>query len=139
MNFEPEDLTYQEGLERIRAADQRSAAGRQERILTSRDPGMEAMRESLRVGRMPEGFAMWQLPVTLKNVLLFMSVASPGARMPLHRHAHPVFRVILSGSITYEGKELTAGDWMFIPAGREYSFETGPMGAVFFYPHGEQE
>ena len=139
MNFQPEDITFQEGLQRIGAARQKTRVSQEDRILTSRDPGISDMREDLRVSGLPEGFEMWQLPVTVGRTLQFIGVAAPRARMPAHRHNQPVLRVILSGSITYEGKELTAGDWMYIPAGKEYSFQAGHLGATFLYPHAARD
>ena len=139
MNFQPEDITFQEGLQRIRGARQKIRASEEDRILTSRDPGVSETSEDLSVRGLPEGFQMWQLPVVVGHTLQFIGVAAPGARMPAHRHNQPVLRVILSGSITYEDKELTAGDWMYVPAGQQYSFEVGRLGATFFYPHGGRD
>jgi hypothetical protein len=42
-------------------------------------------------------------------------------------------RFIISGSIKYNGIELTAGDWMFVPKGEEYEFTVGPLGASMAY------
>jgi quercetin dioxygenase-like cupin family protein len=50
-------------------------------------------------------------------------------------HTHPIERladkrVVLSGTIYAEGKELTAGDFFWVPANTKYSFTTGKTGAV---------
>jgi hypothetical protein len=95
------------------------------------------MRNELAVGNLPEGFDMWQLPVALNRSLAFISVARPNVRMPEHKHRGPVFRFIVGGSIRYREVELTVGDWMYIPEGNFYSFEVGPLGGIFFYPHPE--
>jgi hypothetical protein len=36
----------------------------------------------------------------------------------------------MSDSIIFDGRELTAGDWMHIPKGVRYSFKVGPKGAT---------
>ena len=43
----------------------------------------------------------------------FLSFAAPGIKVPEHSHDEgDGIRVILSGSLTYGGHQLTAGDWM---------------------------
>ena len=42
-------------------------------------------------------------------------------------------RIILAGSIIYEGKELTGGDWMFIPKGQPYAMRVGKTGVIICY------
>ena len=55
-----------------------------------------------------------------------------------HRHEQgAVFRLVISGSITYAGTELTVGEWMYVPKGQPYAFDVGPMGAVLLYPHSD--
>ena len=104
----------------------------QGRIVTSRDADMAGLREALMVPNLPEGFHKWQVPVSHDGPThLFITVADPGATVPNHAHNDGAnARFIASGSITFQGKELTAGDWMFIPAGAEYSFTVGPYGAM---------
>ena len=41
--------------------------------------------------------------------------------------------MIISGSIKFSGKELSEGDWMYIPAGANYMFEVGLRGVGIFY------
>jgi hypothetical protein len=41
--------------------------------------------------------------------------------------------VIISGSIEFSGKELSQGDWMYVPAGAKYTFEVRPRGVGMFY------
>jgi hypothetical protein len=54
--------------------------------------------------------------------------------VPTHSHNEgDGVRFIASGSIKYNGQELTTGDWMYIRAGSEYEFEVGRYGAVMCY------
>ena len=65
--------------------------------------------------------------------MMFISSAPPKAKVPSHAHDGPGVRFISSGSIKYKEQELTAGDWMYIPKGKAYSFEVGALGATMFY------
>jgi hypothetical protein len=54
--------------------------------------------------------------------------------VPKHSHDEgDGIRIIMSGSIIYDGHELSGGDWMFIPKGVAYDFKVGPMGAALCY------
>lgn len=54
--------------------------------------------------------------------------------MPNHSHDEgDGFRFIVSGSILFDGRELHAGDWMFIPKGKTYSFKVGRSGVGICY------
>ena len=132
--FNPNQLTFEQGIERIKRGVEKYGlkAGH---VVTSRDEVADRLRRSLRVDNVPEGFRKWQLPVYLKQPSqLFITVAEPGATAPPHSHDEgDGVRFIVSGSIRYEGKELTAGDWMFIPAKARYSFTVGALGAVMCY------
>jgi hypothetical protein len=133
-SFNPNRLTFEDGLKRIEEATERAGLDR-DAILTSRDEPVIRALDSLEVSNVPRGFKKWQLPVALRcESQLFVTTAQPGIRVPPHSHDEGNgVRFIASGSIVYEGKELTAGDWMYIPAGREYSFEVGRYGAVMCY------
>lgn len=134
----PLEMGFHEGLARLRAALQKAGLDLEQGVITSRDPRVQALRDELRVPAAAEGFEMWQLPITLRNALLFVSVAGPGATMPEHGHAErTVFRLVISGSIVHEDAELTVGDWMYVPKGHPYAFRAGPRGATLLYPHGE--
>ncbi len=92
-------------------------------IYTSKDKDVDNARKDLAHGSAP-GFKQFQLPVILgpnQDVLAFMTIADPGAVVPSHSHGVDVFRVIVSGSATYNGTKLGAGDWMVVPAGESYS------------------
>jgi hypothetical protein len=136
--FTPEELTFEQGIQRIRTALKKAGLDLENSIVTSRDPSAQSLRKQLKMKNLPKGSEMWQLPVVLNHSLLFLSVMAPNAKMTRHRHEQgPVFRLVISGSIIYDGKELTVGDWMYVPKGKSYSFEAGPLGAAVFYPHPE--
>jgi hypothetical protein len=133
-SFNPNRLTFEEGLKRIEEAATRAGVDR-ERTLTSRDDEVIRALDALEIENVPDGFKKWQLPLALRcESQLFVTVGQPGVKVPPHSHdeGHGV-RFIAGGSISYEGRELTAGDWMYIPAGQEYSFEVGRYGAIMCY------
>jgi hypothetical protein len=132
--FDPNRLTFEQGIERIQSAI-RSAGVTIEGIVTSRDDSVLELRKSLVVDNVPDGFRKWQLPVYLKDPSqLFVTWAEPGAKAAPHSHDEgDGIRFIAGGSIIYEGRELSAGDWMFIPAGAQYDFEVGANGALMCY------
>jgi mannose-6-phosphate isomerase-like protein (cupin superfamily) len=110
----------------------------EDRVITSRDPGMDDVRFHLRRENMPPGFAQWQLPVKLSGEsFFFLTVAEPGAVVSTHSHKRDLFRIVVGGSIIYGGIELKAGDWMFVPKGVEYSFSAGlNPGAIIMHCYG---
>jgi quercetin dioxygenase-like cupin family protein len=133
--FDPNRLSFEDGVERIQRAVEESGLRAEGRVLTSRDPDVAKAAESLAVENVPEGFTKWQLPVYLREPSqLFLTVAEPGVEAPPHSHDEgDGIRFIAGGSIDYEGKELIAGDWMYIPAGSSYSFRAGRFGAIMCY------
>ena len=134
MSFNPNQVTFEQGLERIRAIADRVGLG-DRAIITSRGEAASRAQDLLSVSEVPEGFVKWQLPVFLSEPSqLFITVALPGAVASEHAHdAGDGIRFIASGSIIYEDTELTAGDWMFVPAGVRYSFAAGKFGALMCY------
>lgn len=133
--FDPNRLPFVECTERVEQAVQSIGLDTKSQIITSRDPQVLRLREILETSNVPGGFQKWQLPVYMsKPSHLFATRAAPGASVGSHSHDEgDGVRFIASGSIIYNGQELTAGDWMFIPAGIPYSFEAGPHGAMMFY------
>jgi hypothetical protein len=106
----------------IRAAEQ--AGLDMQGIITSRDAAALSTKDHLPVEDVPEGFQKWQLPFHLDGVSIpYVTVGEPGATVPEHAHEGDSIRIINSGSIIFEGEELTAGDWMYIPAGQSYSYK----------------
>jgi hypothetical protein len=134
MAFNPNAMTFAQGVQRLQQAASAAALPVGD-IVTSKDPQVQRAVKQLMVTNVPSGFTKWQLPVFLDGPSQqFFSFASPGVHVPEHSHDEgDGIRVILHGSIKYNGKELTAGDWMFIPKGKKYSFEVGDAGVGFFY------
>lgn len=133
--FDPNQLTFEEGLQRIQRASEQVGIKLERRILTSKDEDVAKVTRALRVTNIPDGFQKWQLPIWLDSPSqLFISSAAPNSKVATHSHRDgDGIRFMISGSIIYNGQELTAGDWMFIPAGLEYSLEVGSFGATMCY------
>ena len=133
--FDPNVKSFRACTERLEEAVKGAGLRTEGSIITSRDAKAEDAVKALAIDNVPPGFQKWQLPVWLnKPSHLFMTVAEPGAHSTKHSHDDgDGIRFIVSGSISYNGQELTAGDWMFIPAGVPYSFEVGRLGAVMCY------
>jgi hypothetical protein len=133
--FDPNQVTFDEGVERIRRAVREAGLRVGDRVLTSRDKDVKQAQAMLGVSAVPGGFRKSQLPVYLSNPSqLFITIAEPNAEVPEHSHNEgDGIRFIAGGSIHYEGKELGPGDWMFIPAGTSYSFRVGANGAIMCY------
>src|SRR5262245_39007327 len=115
-SFNPNKLTFEQGLARIEKAVKSVGLDVNKRILTSRDEVSVRLRKLLATKNVPNGFIKWQLPFALRcESQLFISVGAPNTRVETHSHDDgPGVRFILSGSILYKGVELTAGDWMYI-------------------------
>jgi len=133
--FDPNQLTFKEGLERIKHASKEAGIKLGHGILTSRDRDVLKVTNLLKVDNIPDGFQKWQLPISLERPSqMYISAGAPFTKVPEHSHNDgDGIRFIMSGSIFYKGRELTAGDWMFIPAGEPYSFEVGPFGTLMCY------
>lgn len=133
--FDPNKLRFSDCLARISQAMNKHGTKLEGRILTSRDDDVIELRKALTINNVPNGFRKYQLPVHLAEAsMMFVTIAEPEIKTPEHSHDDgDGIRFIAGGSIIYDGKELTAGDWMFIPAGQRYSFEVGPQGAIMCY------
>lgn len=108
------------------------------RIITSKNPSLRMVRDRLRTSLMPRGFEQHQLPILLsgEDALCFITTGQPSAQFPEHCHSqNDGLRVVISGSITYQGTKLTAGDWMYVPKGASYSFATGEAGCTLFHSY----
>ncbi len=66
---------------------------------------------------LPEGITKWQLPFYMEGGQFFVTTAKAGVEVAEHSHDDDGVRFIISGSIIYDGIELGAGDWMFLPKG----------------------
>ncbi len=133
--FKPNALTFEEGIERIKQANEAADFCFKSKISTSLDAAAREATGGLMVTNVPGGFKKFQLPLYLdKASQLFVSVGAPDTKVPIHSHDEgDGFRYISSGSIIYNGEELKAGDWMFIPAGEPYEFVVGELGATMMY------
>ena len=134
MAFHPNKLSFGEGITRLTEAAEKAGLNKK-KIITSRHLEAERALSMLKVTNVPDGFAKWQLPVFLDGPSqMFVSYAGPDIIVPMHAHEEgDGIRVIMHGSIKYEGEELLASDWMFIPKGEPYEFQVGPHGAGMFY------
>lgn len=97
-----------------------------DRILTSRDVGIDMARYELRKPQ-PAGWQSWQLPVYIRSkvTFYFLQVAQPGAILPEHEHEVAQFRIVISGELLYNGIELKGGDWIYTPKGAKYTLSVG--------------
>jgi hypothetical protein len=133
--FKPNALTFNDCAKRIKDAGGKASFSYKSKISTSRDPAAKAAADHLVVSNVPGGFKKFQLPLFFeKPTHVFVSIGTPDAEVPEHSHDEgDGLRYIVSGSIVYNGQELTAGDWMYIPAGKKYSFRVGSRGVHMFY------
>jgi hypothetical protein len=133
-DFDPNRLKIDACAKRVKDALQKVGFDIEKQIVTSRDREAVQLRKELATRNIPGGFSKWQLPIDFARCFAFISVASAEVKVPEHSHDEGSgIRFIASGSIIFKGKELTAGDWMYIPKGAKYSFEVGPFGATLFY------
>jgi hypothetical protein len=105
-------------------------------IVTSRDAAIASMEESLRTQVVPSGFEQYQLPILLsgENAMYFITTGQPFAEFPRHSHSKSAgLRLIIQGSIIYDGKELVSGDWLYVPRGCSYEFRAGQHGCSIFH------
>jgi hypothetical protein len=132
--FDPNQATYAEGAVRVERAVRALKVDLKSKIVTSRDPAAEKLKQALPIRNVPDGFEKWQLPFVFDKGLFFVTHAKAGVKAAEHFHDEgDGIRFIVSGSIHFNKYELTAGDWMFIPARVPYSFEVGKAGAVMCY------
>jgi hypothetical protein len=133
-DFDPNRLTLAEGMDLIKNIQKEIGIDTGE-IFTSLDLEEPKRVDGFATSNVPGGFSKWALPTFFEGpTLQYMSYAGPGVHVPDHSHDEGAgLRVIMSGSIIYDGRELREGDWMFIPAGRKYSFKVGERGVGMFY------
>ena len=118
------------GADRIKAALKNHNIVIKDKVITSRDEGIDDVLYELRRTDMPPGIQSWQLPIILdEDTFIFLTAAEPGAIVPSHTHKRDLFRVVIKGSIITDGKELKPGDWMFVPKGARYSYHAAYSGS----------
>lgn len=131
--FNPNQVSFYEGAVRAEGVARQLKIDRS-RILTSQDNRIGELKRALPVTNVPEGFAKYQLPFVFDKAQFFISHAPAGADVPAHSHDEgDAIRFILEGSVSHEGTELKAGDWMYIPKGASYSLKIGSHGATMGY------
>jgi len=135
---ERDDKDELKGVGRVKAALRKHGVSFGNRVITSRDKGMDAVQSDLKRTGMPPGVEQWQIPIALgkgEDILCFAGRMEPGATVPEHAHKQAIFRVVVDGSLEYDGMTLKAGDWMLVPAGRAYGLTAGPNGCTTMYHH----
>jgi len=134
MSFNPNELTLKEGLELVKDI-QSNLRLDTSKIITSKQAGDLYKNKKANVTNVPEGFSKIILPIsTSKEATFYISSGAPNAHVPRHSHEEGEgIRFIVSGSILFEGQELSEGDWMYIPAKASYEFNVGPRGVTMFY------
>ncbi len=135
--FDPNRSTFQQCAARVKEVQGATTGFPIGKITSSRDDAVLKAAKALSVSNVPGGFKKQQLPVMFDGgpgAMFFLSVGSPDVEVKSHSHDEgDGLRFIVSGSIAYDGKQLSAGDWMFIPKGQKYAFTVGPHGAVMAY------
>jgi hypothetical protein len=134
MAFNPNASTLADCLARVTSIKKRLGMDHG-RIFTSRDVGQIWTDKESIVSNIPTGFYKVMLPfATSGPATFYISSAGPGVKVPRHSHDEgDGIRLIISGSIVHEGKELLEGDWMYLPAKAQYEFVVGPRGVSMFY------
>lgn len=134
MAFNPNQSTLAACLENIRSI-QKAGGIETGRIMTSRSKSVRSVADRLAVKNIPDGFTKEMLPLYFDGpTTLYISSGAPHAVVPSHSHDEgPGIRIMISGSIHYKDMELTAGDWMYVPAGEKYEFTVGARGATMCY------
>ena len=147
MTFNPNKLSRADGIKRIEAALATAGVKIGTKVITSRDKEMENLRTLLAVTNVPSGFQKYQLPLAMRctdaasvtntdadGVQFFITIGQPNVSVGSHSHDEGAgMRFIAGGSIIYNKKELTSGDWMYVPKGSTYDFQVGPQGAIMCY------
>jgi hypothetical protein len=133
--FKATHISFADGKDRIAEALRKVGHDMHSRILTSRDAEAVKLCNLLGVSKqdLPAGFTKWQLPFYLDGGQFFITTAQPGAEVGEHSHDNDGVRFIVSGSVYFDGIELNAGDWMFIPKDKKYSLKVSPLGATMCY------
>lgn len=135
MAFNPNASNMAACLARIQQATKAAKLDLDQDIITSQDPVVKKVLNSLEVSNIPAGFVKVQLPVAFDGpTTTYMSFGAAKTKVPEHSHDEGAgIRVIMFGSIKFRGRKLTAGDWMYIPKGKRYAFEIDNMGVGMFY------
>ena len=122
-------------------------------FVTSRDPRVTA--EPVSLGQLEQhvetgegvthGFFPFAPRMPLTNAgdgrfFAWLARIAPDTKIPHHTHDLEKladYKLVISGSIFGNGRELTAGDWIWASAGESYNFTAGEQGALLIagWPH----
>jgi hypothetical protein len=132
--FKATHIPFDEGVKRVNNALSEVGHKLGSRIFTSRDTDVVKLCNLLAIDDgLPKGMTKWQLPFYLERGQFFMTTGRAGVKVGEHSHDEDGVRFIISGSIVYDGIELSAGDWMFLPKDERYSFKVGIHGVTMGY------
>lgn len=74
---------------------------------------------------LPSGVHKNVIPVDLIDTrFLVLTAVDPGSTVDAHSHDEAVVRYIVNGSLTLNGQQYGAGDWVIVPRGAEYRIVT---------------
>ena len=115
-------------------------------VVTSFDQVASLAQEKLKIGApFAKGVTKWQLPIDVEGIRIMTTVFPPNTTVLSHVHSvldenvkSGGLRIVVTGSIIYEGKKYSPGDWFFVPNGTAYSFTTDPKKETkenYFYSH----
>lgn len=109
---------------------------------SSRDPRIDAHARATRgsLSEHAEGDHQFipfapTMPQTQSEGRFFQWLSRIDPNTTIPGHSHPLeklgdMKVVISGSVMFQGRELTAGDWFWAPSGEQYTFSTGDRGAI---------
>lgn len=89
------------------------------------------------------GIRKWQLPIDMMPIRVSQTVFPPNTKVSSHVHPPASseapgggLRIVVKGSISYNGKTYRAADWFFVPNGNAYEFTSDPSEeTVVFYTY----
>lgn len=132
-DFNPNQVSFYQGAVRVEGVSRKLGLDHR-KIMTSHDRHAGEIKKALNVSNVPEGFRKYQLPFVFDKSQFFVTEAPANAEIPEHSHDEgDGIRFVVGGSVVYNGVELKAGDWMYIPKGSRYSLKVGPNGASMCY------
>lgn len=90
-----------------------------------------------------EGIAKYELPIDMLPLRVAKTIFPPNSHVT--KHIHPPhaeespggsLRIVVSGSIDYDGRTYGPGDWFFVPNGVAYEFHSDRnVDTVVFYKY----
>ncbi len=137
-------------VEKIEALEPRLQREVKGKILSSRDSAIAAIGREL-IDLIPSDFAgvkRFFLPIAPRmpkgstdRYGAYFSYLSPDQNIQNRSLPWDALKVVISGSILHNGEYLTPGDWLWIPAGEDYAYTAGNIGAFVLttWPHVSQK